>query len=107
METPKLNTNHTFEFQDGTTTEMTLTFYAILKLKSRDKALYDRYNRAFNAMGSGKSDELDSLTILYVAYRCANTAEETPMTEEEFIIKCGCDRNTVGKAIQALMSPKN
>jgi hypothetical protein len=29
------------------------------------------------------------------------------MTEEEFIIKCGCDRAAIGKAAKALTSPKN
>lgn len=107
METPKLNTNYTFEFEDGTTAEMTLTFYALLQLKSRDKSLYDRYNKAFNAVGTGKGDELDSLTLLYVAYVCANYKEGNLMTEEEFVIKCGCDRLAVSKAARALTTAKN
>jgi hypothetical protein len=107
METPKLNTNYTFEFEDGTTAEMTLTFYALYQLKSRDKGLYERYNKAMNTIGTGKGDELDSLTLLYVAYVCANFKAENLMTEEEFIIKCGCDRAAIGKAAKALTSPKN
>ncbi len=51
-------------------------------------------------------DELDSLFILYVAYRCANIEEADPMTEEQFIMKCGCDRNRMGKAIRDLTQPK-
>lgn len=107
METPKFNSTYTFEFEDGTTAEMTLTFYALFQLKSRDKSLYDRYNRALNAVSSGKGDELDSLTMLYVAYVCANFKGENLMTEEEFIIKCGCDRVAVGAAAKALTTAKN
>lgn len=107
METPKLNTTYNFEFSDGSSVKMTLTFYALYQLKSRDKSLYDRYNRAMNALGSGKGDELDSITLLYVAYVCANSAEENLMTEEEFIMKCGCDRAAIGRAASALTTAKN
>lgn len=107
METPKLNTTYDFEFSDGSSVKMTLTFYALYQLKSRDKSLYDRYNRAMNAIGTGKGDELDSITLLYIAYVCENQSEENLMSEEEFIIKCGCDREAVGKAAKALTSAKN
>lgn len=107
METPKLNTTYVFTFADGTSVPMTLTFYALYQLKSRDKALYDRYNKTMNVIGSGKSDELDSVFLLYIAYACANMGEENLMTEEEFIIKCGCDREAIGKAAKALTTAKN
>jgi len=107
METPKLNTTYEFTFADGTTAKMTLTFYALLQLKSRDKVLYSRYNTAMNVIGTNKADELDTITLLYVAYVCANHKEENLMTEEEFIIKCGCDREAIGKAARALTTAKN
>jgi hypothetical protein len=107
METPKLNTTYDFKLSDGTTVKMTLTFYALLQLKSRDKALYSRYNTSMSLIGSGKSDELDTITLLYVAYICANHKDENLMTEEEFIIKCGSDRVAVSEAVKALVNPKN
>lgn len=111
MNTPKLNTTYTFTFCDGTTATMTLTFYALYRLKSNNKALYDRYNRTMQTIGSGKGDELDSLTLLYIAYVCANANDDSSasdlMSEEEFIIKCGSDREAIGKAAQALTAPKN
>lgn len=107
METPKLNTSYEFEFSDGTKTNLTLTFYALYQLKSRDKALYDRYNKVMNTVATGKSDELDMVTLLYVAYICANHKDENIMNEEEFIIKCGFDREALGNAARALTTAKN
>lgn len=105
-----MNTKYVFEFEDGTTCEMTLAFYALLMLKGKNKNLYDRYNRTMNGMSDKKKeyDELESLTILYTAYRCANInePEENIMSEEDFIIKCGSDRKAVGFAIQRLLNPK-
>ncbi len=105
-----MNTKYVFEFEDGTSCEMTLAFYVLYLLKAKNKSLYDRYNRTMNGMSDKKKDydELESLTILYTAYRCANInePEENLMTEEEFIIKCGSDRKAVGMAMQRLINPK-
>lgn len=100
----KFNTTTTFYFEDGTSCEMTLYFYALYQLRSKNKALYDRYNRIMTSMNKGTYEELDMITILYVAYLCASPSE--PMTEEEFIIKCGCDRKAVGKAYRELTTAK-
>ena len=105
-----MNTKYVFEFEDGSTCEMTLAFYALLMLKGKKKSLYDRYNKSMNTMTDKKKDydELESLTILYTAYRCANInePEEDLMSETEFIIKCGSDRKAIGKAMQRLINPK-
>lgn len=101
----KLNTTYTFEFCDGTTTEMTLTFYKLYQLKSKDRTLYDKYTKILSIK---HPDELDMIEMLYVAYICAHLSEEvdTLMTFEEFMIKCGSDRNEMAKATKALMRPK-
>lgn len=100
----KLNTTTTFYFEDGTSCEMTLYFYALYQLRSKNKSLYDKYNRIMANMSKGNYEELDQLTILYIAYLCADPAE--PMTEEEFILKCGCDRKALGKAFRYLTTAK-
>ena len=100
----KMNTTIDFEFCDGTTAKLTLTFYAIYQLKAKNKSLYDRYNKAMLNQTKHNYDEMDWLTILYAAYVCANPDE--PMNEEEFIIKCGSDRAAVGNAVGALINPK-
>ncbi|EGC8431284.1 hypothetical protein H9185_001163 [Listeria monocytogenes] len=105
-----LNTKYTYEFQDGTTAEMTLAFYALYMLRGKNKSLYERYNAAMNRMSDQKKggyDELDTLTILYTAYLCANMEDlEHVMSEEEFLMKCGNDRVSVGRAMQSLTTAK-
>jgi hypothetical protein len=101
-----LNTTIEFEFCDGTTAKMTLFFYALYQLKNKNKALYDRYNKVMTNQAKGIYDELEMITLLYVAYVCANLDEENLMSEEEFIMKCGADRKAVAEAAQELTSPK-
>lgn len=105
-----LNTKYVYEFQDGTTAEMTLAFYALYMLRGKNRTLYERYNAAMNRMGDQKKggyDELDTLTILYTAYLCANMDDlNNVISEEEFLMKCGNDRVAVGKAMQALTTAK-
>ena len=103
MEKNFLATRYTFEFYDGTTCEMTLTFIALKKLSSKNKNLYDRCQKI---MANGGKDEFDTLTVLYTAYVCANMDNETIMTEDEFIEKCGCDRQALMEALTAVTNPK-
>ena len=103
----KYNTTIDFECYDGTILKMTVTFYALYQLKSKNKLLYNRYNAAMNSSAKGGYDELEMLTILYVAYMCANMNEENVLSEEEFIMMCGADRIAVGNAVKQLTSPKN
>lgn len=100
-----LNTNYTFTFEDGSTVEMTLSFYILYQLKGKKRTLYDAYSKI---MTKGASDELEMISVLYTAYVCANLADlENIMSEEEFMMKCGSDRDAVGRAIKALIKPKN
>jgi len=101
-----LNTNYEFHFYDGTSTDLTLTFYALYKLKAKNKAMYDRYNRIMAAQSRNSYDELEMISILYTAYICAHLDDEEIMTEEEFIIKCGFDRVAMGHAVKALTQAK-
>lgn len=105
-----MNTKYVYTFEDGTTTEMTLAFYVLYMLKSKNRTLYDRHNKIMARMGNRKNDEydeIDSVLILYTAYVCAHLNDESIMTEEEFLIKCGSDRKAVGAAVKALLQPKN
>lgn len=106
-----LNTKYVFEFEDGSTTELTLAFYFLYMLKSKNKALYDRHNQTMARMGNRKEtdyDELDSVMILYTAYVCAHIDDfDNLMSEEEFLMKCGSDRVAVAQAVKALVQPKN
>jgi len=97
---------YTFEFADGTTAELTLSFFGLYQLRSKDKSLYERYNKIMTSNSRGNFEELDSVTILYAAYVCANMKNENLMSEEEFIMKCGSDRRAVGAALGHLTNPK-
>jgi len=100
----KMNTTVEFVLADGTATELTLTYYALYQMKPKHEGLYKRYNRI---MANGMNEELDMITVLYTAYVCANLNNETILTEEEFMIGCGCDRKAVSDAVKKLTAPKN
>lgn len=104
MDKTALSTKYTFEFYDGTECQMTLAFIYLKKLSSKNKTLYDRCQKV---MANGAKDEFDTLTVLYAAYMCANMESgETLLTEDEFIEKCGCDRQAIMTALQTMTNPK-
>ena len=102
----KMNTTIDFEFCDRSTAKLTLTFYAIYQLKSKNRSLYNRYNEAISNSQKNSYDELEMATILYAAYMCANGDSEGCMSEEEFLMKLGSDRVSVANAVKELINPK-
>lgn len=96
------NTFVKFEFCDGSETEMTLAFYLLYKLRAKNKNLYERYMKI---MSKQQTDEVETIVVLYTAYVCAHLDEEV-MSEEEFMILCGSDREKVMNAAYALTKPK-
>lgn len=104
MDNKKLNTALEYTFYDGTTANLTLAFYLLYQLKTKNRALYNKYNKI---MTGNLNDEFDMITVLYTAYICANLNETEVMTEEEFMMKCGSDHFGVANAFEALTKPKN
>ena len=98
-----LATRYTFTFEDGDTCEMTLAFIRLKRLSSKNRGLYDSYNKI---MVNGPKEELEMLTVLYAAYVCANLDSDNLLTEDEFIEKCGSDRVALREAIERLINPK-
>ena len=101
------NTFVDFELESGEKVKMTLAYYLLLGLKQQRKDVYDRYNQI---MIKGPKEELESTTILYAAYLCAyiqgkGTADGA-MSEQDFLIECGSDREAVMGAVAALTRPK-
>jgi hypothetical protein len=105
MDRKVLNTTYDFTFANGTTVELTLAFYKLYQLRSKNKKLYDRYNKIMTSQANGSYDELDTCTLLYIAYLCANEGDDL-LTEEEFYMLCGSDRDAIGEAIKHLVTPK-
>ena len=107
MNNVKLNTTYDFEFADGSKAELTLAFYKLYQLRSKNKTLYDRYNKimSINSKG-GVPDELETITVLYTAYVCANMDKGEIMDEETFLMLCGSDRKAVNDAVTYLLTAK-
>ena len=103
MDKTALTGRYEFEFCDGTKCEMSLAFILLKKLSSKNRELYKRYQ---SVMTKGPEDEFDMLAVLYAAYVCANMGEETILTEDEFIEKCGSDRFAIKEAMEAMTNPK-
>ena len=95
------NTCIDYTFEDGETVQMTIAFYAIYQLKTKNKKIYDEYNKI---MAAGVKEEIEMCTVLYAAYLCANLTNEKPLSFEEFLIKCGSDRTAVTSAYLKLVS---
>lgn len=104
MDKNALSTGYTFEFEDGGTCQMVLSFIRLKRLAGKNKGLYERQQKI---MTQGGKDEFDTLTVLYAAYVCANIDRDDLMTEDEFIERCGSDRVVINEALQALTNPKN
>lgn len=98
------NTMYEFKFEDGTSENLTLAFYALYQLKAKKKAIYEEYNQI---MTKGAKEELDMITVLYAAYLCANISNiDGCMSFEDFMIKCGSSRYAVKDAMEFLVKPK-
>lgn len=98
------NTYIDFTFEDGESVQMTLAFYALYQLKTKNKNVYDEYNKI---MTKGANEELDMITVLYAAYLCANIGDvPNCMNFDEFLMKCGSDRFAIKDAMEQLVKPK-
>jgi hypothetical protein len=100
----KYNTTIDFELYDGRSVPMTLAFYALYQLKTKDKKLYEKY---MQIMQKTTTDELEMVTVLYTAYVCANLSDfGNVMSEEEFMMQCGSDRMAIINTYRDLTQPK-
>ena len=104
MDTKNLNTVYNFELADGTTVQMTLRYFNLYQLKSKNKQAYAKYNKI---MIKGPEEELENVTILYTAYLCANLDKiDECMTEMEFLQRMPEDREYIGEILQSLINSK-
>lgn len=107
MEKKMLNTYYEYELADGSTVKLTLCFYKLLQLKTKNKKLYERYNKVYTSMQKTNDfEEINLIFMLYVAYVCANMDDENLLSEEEFMILCGGDRVGTSEAYSHLTNPK-
>lgn len=98
------STVYDFELADGTTVKMTLRYYSLYLLKSKDKQAYEKYNKI---MSKGPQEEIENVTVLYTAYLCANLENiEECMSEMEFLMNMPDNREYVNKILSSLIYPK-
>lgn len=103
MEKDAKNTTLDYVLNNGNTVKLTLTFGKLNVLKSVNNQLYEKFNKIVN----GKSDEiLDLVTIIYVAYWCANFGKDGILTESEFIDLVPFDLLDIKKVFTTLTQPK-
>ena len=97
------NTFIEFELNNDEKVDLTLTFGKLNVLKSVNNELYTRYNEIVY----GKSEDLlDMVTIIYVAYWCANFGKDKLYKEDDFINLVPFDMPEIQRAYNSLMRPK-
>ena len=94
------NTFVEYELENGEKVKMTLAYYRLYQLKTKNKDIYDRYNRI---VPKGFTEELDGVTVAYTAYLCANLDNPEPYSEIDFMILLGGDRIKLGETVKQLM----
>lgn len=97
------NTLVDFQLNDGRVVKLTLTFGKLNLLKSVNNELYTRYNEIIYGK---REDLLDMVTIIYVAYWCANFGQEGLLKEDDFIELVPFDMPEIQRAYNSLMRPK-
>ena len=96
------------QLQNGEVIQLTLNFRRLLQLKNKRKKLYERYNLIYNK--TIKDNTFDTITILYVAYLCANIDEidnDTVMSEDEFMEEIPQSFVLINNIVTELTQPKS
>lgn len=97
------NTVIEFQLNNDEKVNLTLTFGKLNVLRSVNNELYTRYNEIIYGK---REDIMDMVTIIYVAYWCANFGNETYHKEDEFIDLVPFDMLEIQRAYNSLMRPK-
>ena len=96
------------QLQNGEVIQLTLNFRRLLQLKNKRKKLYERYNLIYNK--TAKDNTFDTITILYVAYLCANIDEidsDKVMSEDEFMEEIPQSFVLINNIVTELTQPKS
>lgn len=94
--------NLTYEMENGEEVEMSLSFGKLMWLNSENKELYHKVNKV---LARGMDDVLETATVLYAAYYCANADGDKLMTYKSFLegMNQSIDYNT--SAVKELVDP--
>lgn len=97
-----INTAHDLKLANGETVKVESSFGKLYILRAKNKAVYERYNKAVNA---SKADLFNVVDTLYGAYRCANLEDENYLTYEEFMNLLPADMEYCYTVYKELVSP--
>ena len=98
------NTFLDLELEDGSKVQLTLNFSRLLQLKNKNKTIYDKYNKI---LCNGAKDAIeDTLTVIYVAYLCANIDQEEVLSFNRFAEIIPQNFGEMNNICQELITPK-
>ncbi|MDD3185949.1 MAG: hypothetical protein ACOX1S_05320 [Anaerostipes sp.] len=90
-----------YKLEDGKNVRMTLNFGLLYKLRAADRKTYDNLNKV---LIKGQKEVLDSVDLLYGAYKCANLSES--MSKENFIEKMNKDFGYNNESLKRLTNQR-
>ena len=98
------NTFLDLELEDGSKVQLTLNFSRLLQLKNKNKAMYEKYNKI---LCNGAKDAIeDTITVIYVAYLCANIEQEEVLSFNQFSEVIPQNFIEINNICQELITPK-
>lgn len=100
----KNNGNITLGLENGQEVELILNFSTLYKIRGLKKESYEKYNKIII---QGQKDVMDIVTILYMAYLCANINNlDACMNEMEFMDNLPYDPGMLSRKCNELIMPK-
>ena len=80
-----INTELEFKLNNNETVKLTLNFALLLKIKNKYPEEYESFNKVVLYGDKKDIDFFELLSVIYVAYLCANLDNKEKYTKEEFI----------------------
>ncbi|MGN1156178.1 MAG: hypothetical protein ACI4TK_08380 [Agathobacter sp.] len=99
------NTYSTLMMKDGKEIKVTLSFYRLYQMRTKWPEQYEKY---FKITENDVEDDFDVITMIYIAYLCANIEKEAKdlMSYEEFIINLRFDREDLYRCFKEISVEK-
>lgn len=79
-----INNELDFTLNNNETVKLTLNFELLLKVKKKHPEEYDKFNKVVLYGTQKSTDIFEMLSVIYVAYLCANLDNKEKYTSEEF-----------------------
>lgn len=80
-----INNEIDFTLNNGEIVKLSLNFKTLLKIKSNYSEEYEAFNKVVTGSRKDDADFFEVLSVIYVAYLCANLDNKDRYTKEEFL----------------------